>query len=208
MNFAWKMSESRYIEADNELLLLQGVAGGNKQAFEQLYRQFEGGLEKYVLFITHSKEVTEEIIQDVFLSIWQKRERLPVLSSFRGYLYHIARNRVISYLRSVKTRHKIVELDESTPFGGQGGADYRLLYNQYYKMALDAVDALPEQKKKVFRLSLEENLTLDEMARRLGISKSTVKQHLYGASAAIRNYLKKYGNISTSLWVLMTLFKS
>ncbi|MDP4252099.1 MAG: RNA polymerase sigma-70 factor [Bacteroidota bacterium] len=202
------MSESQYIETDNELLLLQGVASGNKQAFEQLYRQYEGGLEKYVLFITNSKEVTEEIIQDVFLSIWQKREKMPGLSSFRGYLYHIARNRVISYLRSIKTRYKIVELDESSPLSVQSETDHRLLYNQYYKMALDAVDALPEQKKKIFRLSLEENLTLDEMARRLGISKSTVKQHLYGASAAIRNYLKKYGNIPVSLLVLLTLFKS
>lgn len=196
------------MKAADELSLLQGVAEGNKQAFEQLYRQYEGGVEKYVLFITHSKETTEEIIQDVFLSIWRNREKLPALGSFRGYLFHIARNRVISYFRSVKTRYKILELDESTPGGNPDQADHQLLFNQYYKMALDAIDSLPEQKKKVFRMSLEENLTLDEMARRLGVSKSTVKQHLYGASAAIRSYLQKYGNISASLLIFLAFLKS
>jgi RNA polymerase sigma-70 factor (ECF subfamily) len=202
------MPESQNIQTDSEWLLLQGVAGGDKKAFEQLYRQYEGGVEKYVLFITRSREVTEEIIQDIFISIWRKREKLPALSSFKGYLYHIARNRTISYFRSIKTRYKIVELDESAPCDGQAEADHQLLFNQYYQMALDAVETLPEQKKKVFRLSLEEGLTLDEMAQRLGISKSTVKQHLYGASAAVRSYLKKYGNIAGSLLIFLTLFES
>jgi RNA polymerase sigma-70 factor (ECF subfamily) len=183
------------------------VADGNRPAFEQLYKQYEGGLEKYVFFITHSKEVTEEIIQDIFVSVWKKKEKLPVLRSFRGYLYQIARNRVISYLRSIKTRHKIVELDEGTPGGCQNDADYPVRYKQYYKMVLDAIEILPERKKKIFALSLEEDLTLDEIAQRLGISKSTAKQHLYIALAFIREYLQKHGNITTALLVFLTLFE-
>lgn len=201
------MAERQHIKGENELLLLQLVATGDKQAFEQLYEQYEGGVEKYVFFITRSKEVTEEIIQDIFISVWEKREKLPALTSFRGYLYQIARNRVISYFRSVKARYKIVELEKAGPGSMQADADHRVLYNQYYQMVLDAIGLLPERKREVFNLSLEEDLTLDEIAQRLGLSKSTVKQHLYSATASIREYLYKHGDITTTLLILISLLE-
>ena len=201
------MAERQYIEGEDEHLLLQLVANGNKLAFEQLYEQYEGGIEKYVFFITRSKEVTEEIIQDIFISVWKKKEKLPALTSFRGYLYQIARNRVISYLRSLKARYKIVELDEAVPGSRQADADHRVLYNQYYKMVLDAIELLPGRKREVFNLSLEEDLTLDEMAQRLGLSKSTVKQHLYSATTSIREYLRKHGDITTTLLISIALLE-
>jgi RNA polymerase sigma-70 factor (family 1) len=201
------MIERQYIKDENELLLLQSVAHGDKGAFEKLYEQHEGGLEKYVFFITRSREITEEIIQDIFVAIWQKREQLPALTSFRSYLYTIARNRVISYLRSLKTRYKIVELNDTTPGNSQADTDHRVLYSQYYKMVLDAIELLPDRRREVFTLSLEEDLTLDEMAQRLGLSKSTIKQHLYSASAFVREYLQKHGNITTALFIFLTLFE-
>jgi RNA polymerase sigma-19 factor, ECF subfamily len=202
------MAERQYIKGENEPLLLQLVANGDKLAFERLYDHYEGGLEKYVFFITRSQQVTEEIIQDIFVSIWQKKEQLPTLTSFRGYLYTIARNRVISYLRSVKTRYKIVDLDETPPDRSRADTDHLVLYNQYYKMVLDAIALLPERKREIFTLSLEEDLTLDEIAQRLGLSKSTVKQHLYSATNSIREYLQKHGNITTALLVLLAFFES
>lgn len=202
------MTQRQYLKEENEPLLLQLVANGDKLAFERLYDQYEGGLEKYVFFITRSQQVTEEIIQDIFVSIWQKKEQLPTLSSFRGYLYTIARNRVISYLRSVKTRYKMVDLDETPPETSRADTDHLVLYKQYYKMVLDAIALLPERKREVFTLSLEEDLTLDEMAERLGLSKSTVKQHLYSATNSIREYLQKHGNITTALLVFLAFFES
>ena len=191
----------------NEQNLLLRVAAGDKSAFEKLYEQYGGGIEKYVFFITRSKEVTEEIMQDIFVSVWRKKEKLPSLNSFRAYLYQIARNRVISYLRTVKAQYKMVELDEAAPAGSRSDADHRVLYNQYYKMVIDAIALLPERKKQVFMLSLEEDLTLDEMALRLGLSKSTVKQHLYSATSSIREYLQKHGGITATLFVFLALFE-
>lgn len=201
------MTDWHYIKGENEPLLLQLVAEGDKTAFEQLYRQYEGGVDKYVLFITRSKEATEEIIQDVFVSVWKKREKLPALISFRAYLYQIARNRAISYLRSIKTKYTVAQLDESAPGDRQDHADHGMLYKEYYKIALDAIDILPERKRKVFALCFEEDLTLQEIALRLGISKSTVKQHLYSASASIRDYLRAHGDITTILLIFVTLMQ-
>jgi len=200
------MAEKRNINGENEQQLLQWVANGDRLAFEQLYEQYEGALEKYVFFITRSKEVTEEIIQDIFISVWKKREKLPTLTNFRGYLYQIARNRVITYLRSLKARYKIVELDHAEP-GSLQTADHRILYDQYFKMVLEAIERLPERKRQVFNLSLEEDLTLDEMAQRLDLSKSTVKQHLYSATASIREYLHKHGDITSTLLIFISLWE-
>jgi RNA polymerase sigma-70 factor (ECF subfamily) len=199
------MSDTPYIKGEDELLLLHLVASGDKSAFEQLYKLHEGGLEKYVFFITRSREVTEEIIQDIFISVWRKREKLPELYSFRGYLYQIARNRVISYLRGIKTQYRLVQLDEDIPGSSPNQADHDILYKQYYKIVLDAIETLPERKKEVFALSLDEDLTLQEIAQRLGIAKSTVKQHLYSASASIRDYLKKHSDITAVMLVSVTM---
>jgi RNA polymerase sigma-70 factor (family 1) len=210
------LNERQYIPAEEEIALLRATATGDKPAFEKLYNLYAGGLEKYILFITRSKETTEEIVQDSFLRLWQKRERLPELTSFRSYLYRIARNRALSYFRSLKTRRLITELDDPTenarhmasaPGAHPEGADHLALYNQYYKIALDAIDRLPPRKKEIFNLSLEEDLTLDEIAERLNLTKSTVKQHLYAAAAAVREYLLRHGNITPALFLFLSLLE-
>ncbi|HYH55659.1 MAG TPA: RNA polymerase sigma-70 factor, partial [Anseongella sp.] len=191
-----------------ERRLLERVAEGDKEAFRDLYYSFGGELQRYVFLFTHSREDTEEILQDVFVKLWERRQMLVTIASFRGYIYRMARNRVLNYFRSAKARVRteaLSEREQQQPC--ETGAADQLLYKQYYKLARQAISLLPERRKEVFLLRLEEGLSLQEIADQLRVSKSAVKQHLYSASGFIREYLRKHGVITVLLFQFMAFFE-
>src|SRR5690606_2274234 len=134
------------------------------------------------------------ILQDIFVKLWEKKERLTIITSFRSYLFRMARNHVLNYFRGAKIRIQTEELSErAEKQSGSATAADPLLYKQYYKLARQAIDLLPERRKRVFLLNLEEDLSQQEIADELGVSKSAVKQHLYHAARFVRKYLQKHG---------------
>lgn len=190
-----------------ERRLLEQVAEGDMEAFREMYHSFGGELQRYIFLFTRSREDTEEILQDVFVKLWEKRQTLPAITSFRGYLYRMARNRVLNYFRSVRARVRTEALPESLQQEpcSPDAAD-QLLYKQYDNLARQAIGLLPERRKQVFLLSREKGLSLQEIADQLRVSKSAVKQHLYGASGFIREYLRKHGVVTILLFQFITFF--
>ncbi|RPE14223.1 RNA polymerase sigma-70 factor [Chitinophaga lutea] len=159
-------------------------------AFRRLYELLAGDLLQYIRLFTGNRADAEEILQDVFVKLWEKRETLPDIRSFRSYLFKMGRNHVLNYLRSEK---KWETLPAEDPVLIQPDPAEKAIIKEYYRIAQDAIDHLPERRKQVFRLREEDGLSLDEIASLLGISKSAVKQHLYAATAHIRKYLQQYG---------------
>lgn len=182
--------------------LLQEVSAGSVLAFRQLYELTAGDLFQYIRLFAPNRADAEEILQDVFLKLWEKRDTLPEIRSFRSYLFKMGRNHVLNYLRSEK-RWEAIPVEE--PVLPQPDPSEKIIIKEYYRIAQDAIADLPERRKQVFRLREEDGLSLDEIARVLGISKSAVKQHLYAASAHIRKYLRQYG-VSTAYLPLFCTF--
>lgn len=166
------------------------MAAGSISAFRRLYELLAGDLYKYILLFTGNRANAEEILQDVFLKLWEKRATLPEIRSFRSYVFKMGRNHVLNYLRSEKRWETMPAED---PVLRQPDPSENIIIKEYYRIAQDAIAHLPERRKQVFRLREEDGLSLDEIARMLGISKSAVKQHLYAATAHIREYLQQYG---------------
>lgn len=184
--------------------LLQ-IAAGNKQAFTWLYEHHAPWLTRYIQLFTDNAADTEEILQDVFVKVWNKREQLPGMESFGGWLNRVARNTIFNYLRSLKLRYKLEVLDDGNPQAAQDRTDDRVLLHQYYNIAQQAIDQLPPRRKEVFMLRLEQNLTMDEIAAQLGVSRSAVEQHVYAANAFIKDYLQKHAGIKMLLILFMSL---
>jgi RNA polymerase sigma-70 factor (family 1) len=190
---------------DRELLLR--IAAGEKQAFALLYNRHAPWLTRYIRLFTGDTPDTEELLQDVFVKVWNKKEQLPEIEQFEAWLNRVTRNTVFNYLRALKLRHQLHELDEgASARAGSEQADDRLLLQQYYIIASRAIEKLPARRKQVFQLRLEQNLTLDEIANLLGISRSAVEQHVYAANSFIRDYLNKHAEIKTLLIIFMSLF--
>ena len=190
----------------NEKQLLTQVSQGDRQAFQVLYKACYPLVQRYILLFEPSSHILDELTQDVFVRIWEKRDRLGAVESFKGYLFLVTRNVVFNFIRALKVRQKVKELDESSS-PPVNDLENELLFKQYYEIALEAMNKLPPGRRKVLKMSIDDGLSLDEIATELQISRSGVKKQLYAATAYVRQYLQEHGEITLALIIFLSLFE-
>ena len=191
----------------NEKELLLQVSQGDRNAFKELYVHYFPVVQQYVVLFESSESSLDELTQDVFVRIWDKRARLADVESLRNYLFTVTRNVVYNYFRAVKAQQMIKGLDNSGPVAAGHDSEKELLLKQYYHFVEEAIGKLPAGRRKVLRMSMEQGLSLDEIAEELHISRSGVKKQLYAATAFIRQYLRDHGEMSLLLFVFLSLFE-
>ena len=189
----------------DERELLKRIATGDRKAFTIVYSRYLHDLYHYVYLFTKSKETSEEIIQTLFLKIWERRETLGNIAFFKAYLYRSAKNLLLDEIRRNQLQTKMcLALKPSTEESSET-SDAKIIYNQYYQMTQDAIRQLPEKRKQIVELRTKDDLTLDEIAEKLSISKGVVKKQLYAGMAFIRVHLQKYVEL-THILLLLFLF--
>ncbi len=149
--------------------------------------------------------MAEEIVQEVFIRIWEKRDKLSQVSHFHPYLYTTAKNYTFSFLKKLgrELEHKqqwemTVTADTGNPFEETMDARYRRIIDE-------AIEELPAQRQRVYLLSRDEGLRQAEIAERMAISRETVKKHMVLALRAIRSYALTHPE--TNLLLLLFLPK-
>ncbi len=181
-----------HILPKNEKMLLKQAAEGDERAFEQLFHAFRDRLYGFIFRVTDSKEIAEDILQDVFLKIWIHREKLTAVDNFNAYLFRMSQNHAINHLRRL-SKETLVLLETRQRNDVQNpAADEQLVCKNMQQLVKEIVDGLPSQQKAVYLLSREQNLKQEEIARRLHISISTVKNHMTHALHTIRERLGRY----------------
>lgn len=171
----------------NERLLLEKVADGNEQAFAKLYDAYHQQLGEYVLNITESLSITEEIVQDVFVKLWLNRHILPELNSFPNYIFILLRNHTLNYLRK-KSSERSLYLQWAQSFQPEEAPDEAS--EQFRVWIEEAVEALPARQKEIYHLSRHQRLTHKQIADQLQLSQHTVKTHLERAIASIKEHVQ------------------
>lgn len=177
---------------ENEKLLIQQVAAGHEEAFAQLFHAYRDKLSAFICRMTGSKEIAEDIVQDVFLKIWIQREKLTDIENFNAFLFRMSQNHAINHLRRMARETLVLmqtkpQVDTLSP-----GADEQVIFNNIRKSLNEIVANLPPQQKAVYQLSKEQHLKQEEIAQQLHISVSTVKNHMTQALRTIREKLGKY----------------
>lgn len=173
----------------NEADLLSLVAKGDQRAFTELFDAYYKPLGEYVFKLTESIEVTEEIVQDVFIKIWLKKEILLQLDNFSYYLFILSKNQTLNHLRK-KANDEVRQLEWLKQFEEETYTPDHLPVIEEYRILMDqAIEKLPPQQKKVYKLSREERLKHEEIAKILNISPETVKKHIKLALRFIKNEL-------------------
>lgn len=135
--------------------------------------------------ITKSKQLTEEIVQDIFLKIWMARETLAEIENFKAYLFIISRNHSLNVLRKIakeQERHRTWEKNNQPEPDNQ-------LDNLPLSLVDEAIEKLPARQRETYLLHRHHRLTYQEIAVQLGISKETVKTHLKLAAGFITKYV-------------------
>lgn len=188
----------------NEKLLLAAVAAGDRGAFTQLYTSHINNVYNYIYLFTKSREETEELLQEVFVGLWEKREKLAAVDSFKSYLYRAAKNRLITNVRHMQIKCRVLsEIKRSTDDSGHS-TEFDVTYKEYLQVLQRAVAQLPPKRKQIFRLNTENGLSHDEIAEQLHITKSVVKNQLYKAYEFVRQYLAQHGAGSLAVIIILT----
>ncbi len=194
------MFETNNIEKEILLRLIQG----DEQAFEKIYRLYSNRLYGKLLKLLKSVPQTEEILQDVFLKIWEYRASIDPEKSFRAFLFKIAENKAYDFFRKA-TLHKAFETELIALSTSNYTMIEELIADEDKSVLLEkAINNLPPQRQQVFRLCKLERKSYTEVGQLLGISLSTVSDHIVKATKSIRTQLEPYNNIVLGLviWLI------
>lgn len=192
-------------EESHDRILMERVAAGDRKAFTVLYTLHLDNLFRYVYLFTKSEEESEELVQKVFVNIWEHRDTLIKVKSFRAYIFRCAKNRLIDRARSEKAKAKMVAVLQHHSEESDERSDSNLICNQYSHIIDSAIQLLPEKRKEIVKLRTQDDLSLDEIAEKLSISKFVVKKQLYAGLRFIRAYLEKFGELTPTILAAINL---
>ena len=189
----------------NTQLLLRQVAERNEQAFRQLFDQYRDRLFQYIFGIVKSKEVTEELVMDVFLKIWLGKEVVSQIENFDAFLFRVAYNKSIDFLRKAARDGQFRDLLwKDTQLAGGTGADQKVITREYEEVLREALLKLSPQRRLVYYLSREKGFSHLDIARQLQLSKHTISNHIVESQRFIRSYLIRQLDI-VALFLLLFL---
>jgi RNA polymerase sigma-70 factor (family 1) len=177
----------------NEKLLLRQVARHDEKAFKALFEAYQSRLYHYIIGIVKSKETAEEMVIDVFLKIWQHREMLAGVERFDAFLFRIAFNQSVDFLRRAARDPKIKDiLWQDIELAGGASSDEPVLVKEYEVKLKEAIGLLSPQRQLIFRMSREKNFSHSAIAQKLQLSKYTVSNHISESLRFIRAYLANF----------------
>ncbi len=169
-------------EEDKERL--RKISSGDITAFESIFHQFSQRCVEYARLLLHNSSLADEVVSDVFYSIWQRRETLTAIDNFRAYLYSSIRYKAWEYRRKeekgrVVSLENYLETETVDPFLQMDGKELGITLQQL-------VEQLPPQRRLIFKLKKEDRLSYKEIASFLDISEKTVENQMGKALKSIR----------------------
>lgn len=172
------------------------MRAGHVGAFTELYWAYSEKLYSNIFKMVKDQQVTEEILQDIFTRIWQKRETLEFSQGLAPYLYRMAQNKVIDFYRKLKRDRKLMQKFTSSATAYYEPQTETVEYHESVRLLEHALASLPPQQRKVYRLCKIDGFSYKEAAQQLDISIYTVKEYLSTATKAVRAFLSDYFDVA------------
>lgn len=194
------MQKELYISDEQ---LIPAVRRGDHYAFDQMFHKYGSSLFSFVVSVLKDESDAEEVVQDVFLKIWEKRKDLDSSLSFKSYLFTIAlnttKNKYRKKLQSEKYKQDLalkLSINQTSDFDA---IEYRNLLDYVDKI----IEKLPPSRREIFILSKKDGLKNPEIAKFLNISEQTVKNQLVSAMKFLRSESARDGNELGLLFFLL-----
>ena len=188
----------------NESALLLSIASGDELSYTRLVERYWQKVLQHALSFVKSYPIAEELTQDVFIQIWEKRNKLSEVNSFENYLFIVSRNLIISHIRKKLTETDTLKDEKLQELFFKPDEQYE--FQELTKIINEGATLLPEPRRSVFLLSRMEGKDSDYISKELGIATRTVRWHLLQALNFLRNYLHNYYILTLMALILLGLF--
>ncbi len=182
-----QLAEAFYIDPN----IITELSKGREAAFTQLYTTYSPIIYATILRYVKDEAQADDLLQNIFINIWEKRAGLPAIRHLDNYFFIITRNAVFNYLKKAALDKELfISIAQHQPvgtFATQLAVDNR----EYEKVLAEAIASLPDQQRQVYLMAVEEELSYQEIADRMSLSKLTVKKHLELSRKFVRGYLNQ-----------------
>ena len=170
--------------SDSELLVL--LRQDSKEAYTEIYDRFHGILYAFAYKKLNDREEARDLIHELFLSLWERRDLLEVKTGLQAYLFTAVRNKVLNLIKHKKVSFAYVESFQSYLDGSQTAVDELLQQKELIAFIEKEIQALPYKMRLVFELSRKDHYSRVEIAKELNLSEETVKSHMHHAIKILR----------------------
>lgn len=185
----------------DEKEILRQLSYGNESAFERVFDEFSPGIYNLALKFLDSKESAEEVVQDVFMDIWLRKDSIGEVLNFKAYLRGMARKKVYDTYRQRSTFAEVVK--ELSLHTQSENVIERMMQEREYEILLQkALTKLPDHQREIFRLAREEGLSHEEIAQKMNLSRLSVKAHMKRALRCLRTLLEPVLKTEASFFLL------
>lgn len=175
---------------DEKLLFLR-LLEGDENAFTQIFHHYGKKVFLFVFKKTKSATIAEEIVQEIFLKLWENKHRLIHIENYQSYIYTMAINKVYDYFRQIANNKKLIEGLWAQIEEMKNMSEEIILQKEYTTIIQEAVENLSPQRKIIYLMSRQQNLSHSQIASRLNIAPSTVNNQLTEALRSIKRHLLK-----------------
>jgi len=177
-----------------ETLLIEKIREGDEYAFEIAFLKYYTPLCRYIWKYVRSKDLAEEVVQEVFAAIWEMRDGLDANGHLKGLLYETGRNKALNYIKHQKIVSKYLseakKQNSHKPYSYEDNLDPD--DHAFFQAARNAIDNLPPKASRIYKLNQHEGLTYKEIAGYLGISVRTVESQMRRSLQILRECLSEY----------------
>jgi len=184
--------------------LLYELSQGNELAFTKLYNEYKNVVFSTALKITKSRMLAEEVVQDVFLKIWQNHENLAEITNIENYLFIISRNHIFDMIKKIARDTSLV-VDSNYKSTSTNDTEDAIKDDQYNVILNQIVDQLPPQQQKIYKMAKWDGLSHQKIGEDLGISTETVKKHMAQALKFVRTKISPYMNMFMTLFLFFKM---
>ncbi|MFV0377180.1 MAG: RNA polymerase sigma factor [Mangrovibacterium sp.] len=174
---------------DKEVVLR--LKAGDMMAFQTIFSAFSEKLFHFACSYLRNPDEAEEIVQDVFLRIWEIREQIDENKSFKSFLFTMAVNKLLNQIKHSVVRQKYEKYLTQTPLDMSESPETQMHYRELGEKIEKMLNRLPEQQQYIFRLSRQDGLSNNEIAEKLNLSIRTVENQIYRANKMLKEHLKQ-----------------
>ena len=188
-------------------LIQKQLNAGEVVALEYLFHHYYDDLCRYTMVFTKDIAIAENIVQDLFVYIWEHRETIEIHISFESYLFQASRYKALNYKRDNSNKiDKLTLLKEKYNGKVSVSADEVFEFKELNQIVSNAIDLLPDRCQQIFRLSRTDELSYREIAELMNISISTIDNQVHTAIKKIKTHVKRYyPELYLSLLVFLNL---